>query len=155
VLVDLERWFGKLPYIREDNYTFVTCGDWDLSNCLKNEARQKKLGVRPFLRAYINIKKYFDAVMKSEKRVSGMMEMLQVLGIKHEGKHHSGIDDVLNICNICIELVRKHGATFPVKEVNRVKYYVPADPDIEYLLVLDFEATCIKDSKIQPCPEII
>lgn len=84
-----------------------------------------------------------------------MMKMLQVLDFKHEGKHHSGIDEVLNICNICIELVRKHGATFPVKEINRVKYYVLADPDIEYLLVLDFEATCIKDSKIQSCPEII
>lgn len=44
-----------------------------------------------------------------------MMEMINVLGIKHEGKHHSGIDDVLNICNICVELIRTHGATFPIK----------------------------------------
>jgi inhibitor of KinA sporulation pathway (predicted exonuclease) len=44
-----------------------------------------------------------------------MMEMINVLGLKHEGKHHSGIDDVLNICNICVGLIRKHGATFPIK----------------------------------------
>ena len=155
VLINLERWFSMLPYLKQDNFTIVTCGDWDLSNCLKNEAKHKKLNVRPLLRNYINIKKYFDVVMKRENKVSGMMEMIQLLGLKHEGKHHSGIDDVLNICNICVELVRKHGATFPAKEVNRVKYYLPAEPNIEYLLVLDFEATCIKDMKIQPCPEII
>lgn len=64
-LQDLQRWFEKLPYIKENNYTFVTCGDWDLSNCLKNEAKHKKINVRPFLRSYINIKKYFDIVMNN------------------------------------------------------------------------------------------
>ena len=39
--------------------------------------------------------------------------MLEVLNIKHEGKHHSGIDDVKNICNICIELIKSYGAKFP------------------------------------------
>jgi inhibitor of KinA sporulation pathway (predicted exonuclease) len=62
--------------------------------------------------------------MKYQKRVSGMMEMINSLDLKHEGKHHSGIDDVLNICNICVELIRKHGATFAKKEINRVKYFV-------------------------------
>lgn len=104
-----------MPYLKEDNYTFVTCGDWDLSNCLKNEAKHKKLNIRPFLRSYINIKKYFDIVMKNQKKVSGMMEMISALGLKHGGKHHSGIDDVLNICSICVELIRAHGATFPKK----------------------------------------
>jgi hypothetical protein len=30
------------------------------------------------------------------------MEMLNILKIPHYGKHHSGIDDVKNICEICI-----------------------------------------------------
>lgn len=30
------------------------------------------------------------------------MKMIEILNIKHEGRHHSGIDDVTNICNICI-----------------------------------------------------
>ena len=41
-------------------------------------------------------------------RANGMMEMLKELKLPHEGKHHSGIDDVANICNICIELVSRH-----------------------------------------------
>ena len=84
-----------------------------------------------------------------------MMQMINELGLKHQGKHHSGIDDVLNICNICINLIKSHGATFPRKQINTVKFYVAAQPGIQFLLVLDFEATCIKDQKIQPCPEII
>lgn len=36
---------------------------------------------------------------------TGMMGMLKGLNIPHEGKHHSGIDDVHNICNICIKLL--------------------------------------------------
>ena len=79
----------------------VTCGDWDLSNCLKTEARHKKLYIKKYLRSYINIKKYFAKVM-GVPSVSGMMEMLKALNIGHEGRHHSGIDDVSNICSICI-----------------------------------------------------
>lgn len=123
MLQHVEEWFLKLPYIKEDNYTFVTCGDWDLANCLKTEAKHKKLAIKPFLHSYINIKKYYDIVMKTDHRVSGMMKMLEDLGLKHEGKHHSGIDDVLNICAICVELIRNHGATFPKKQINQVKYY--------------------------------
>lgn len=43
--------------------------------------------------------------------------MLKVLGLKHEGKHHSGIDDVANIANICIDLMANHHARFPKTEI--------------------------------------
>jgi inhibitor of KinA sporulation pathway (predicted exonuclease) len=47
-----------------------------------------------------------------------MMDMLRVLGIKHEGRHHSGIDDVANISQLCMELISKRNATFPRTEVT-------------------------------------
>jgi len=37
----------------------------------------------------------------------GMMTMLQRLGIKHTGRHHSGIDDVKNICKIVQKMLMK------------------------------------------------
>jgi hypothetical protein len=43
--------------------------------------------------------------------------MLDILNIKHEGKHHSGIDDVKNIANICVDLIRTFNATFPKNEI--------------------------------------
>ena len=44
------------------------------------------------------------------------------------------------------------------RKKDHVKYYLPAEnnkPELQFLLVLDFEATCIKNNKIYPCPEII
>ena len=67
VLINVEICCSKLPYIKKENYKFVTCGDWNLSKCLKNEANQKKIAVQPFLRAYINIKKYFEVVIKTRR----------------------------------------------------------------------------------------
>lgn len=56
-----------------------------------------------------------------------MMTMLKGLGIPHEGRHHSGIDDVTNICHICIELHHKYKAPFPKTEINRVAFHLPAE----------------------------
>jgi hypothetical protein len=38
--------------------------------------------------------------------------MLEILDIKHEGKHDSGIDDVKNIVNICVDLIKTEKAEF-------------------------------------------
>ena len=35
---------------------FVTCGNWDLNTCLNNEAKCKKLEIKPYLRKFLNIK---------------------------------------------------------------------------------------------------
>ena len=96
----MDKWFCKLDYLKEDNFAFVTCGDWDLRTCLRQEAREKKLYIKNYLRKYINIKKYYAKVLGEESH--GMMGMLKKLGLKHEGRHHSGIDDVKNITNICL-----------------------------------------------------
>ncbi len=61
----------------------------------------------------MNLKSYFPKLVKIKGRANGMMEMLKCLNLKHEGKHHSGIDDVKNLCNICLELIKEHDAKFP------------------------------------------
>jgi len=33
-------------------------------------------------------------------KANGMMDMLRILNLKHEGRHHCGIDDCQNIANI-------------------------------------------------------
>jgi ubiquitin C-terminal hydrolase len=51
----------------------LTCGDWDLNNCLRREAKEKALKIPSYLKKYINIKKYFVKVMKWKERSRGMM----------------------------------------------------------------------------------
>jgi inhibitor of KinA sporulation pathway (predicted exonuclease) len=118
-LEDFDKWIRALPTINEENSAFVTCGDWDLSTCLRAEAETKGIELKGYLKRYINIKKYFAKLLRTD-RLMDLMDMLKTLGVKHEGKHHSGIDDVANISNICIELISKHGATFPRTEVVRL-----------------------------------
>ena len=83
VLEHLENWLKNLPYITPHNYIFVTCGDWDICSCLKHEAKHKELLIKPFLRQYINIKKYFVKVFKGVNKPVEMMHMLNLLGLKH------------------------------------------------------------------------
>lgn len=56
-----------------------------------------------------------------------MMSMLKGLGLPHEGRHHSGIDDVQNICNVCVELYHKFNAHFPKTEIDSVAFHLPAE----------------------------
>ncbi|XP_005098403.1 ERI1 exoribonuclease 3 [Aplysia californica] len=84
---------------------FVTCGDWDLKTMLPKQCAALDLAPRPYLRSWINIKKsYADMTGTFPK---GMMFMLDRLNLKHEGRHHSGIDDCRNIANIAVEMVKK------------------------------------------------
>jgi ERI1 exoribonuclease 3 len=82
------------------NWVFVTCGDWDLRTCLPREANFKKIQYKPYFKSYINIKKVFPNNPK------GMLEMLQAMKIPHTGRHHSGIDDVRNIAEVLIGMLR-------------------------------------------------
>jgi len=41
------------------NFVFMTCGDWDLQTCLRNEADFKKLSLQPYWKSWINIKASF------------------------------------------------------------------------------------------------
>ena len=63
VLDDFYKWIESLKYLQEGNHTFLTCGDWDLNNCLRNETKAKGLKIPKYLKQYINIKKYFVKVM--------------------------------------------------------------------------------------------
>ena len=60
------------------------------------------------------------AVFEDKKGGTGMMNMLKDLKIDHEGKHHSGIDDVRNICKICLGLLAR-GFNYERKYINYVK----------------------------------
>ena len=91
--------------IIKNNFTFVTCGDWDLGTCLHNEAKYKKLIYKDYFNNWINIKKVFGSLTGYTK--VGMTGMLKEFNIKLVGKHHSGIDDTRNISSIVLHLLEE------------------------------------------------
>ncbi|KAL5021933.1 hypothetical protein ScPMuIL_001088 [Solemya velum] len=95
---------------------FVTCGDWDLKTMLPSQCQFFNLPMQSYFRQWINIKKPFAEAMGVYPK--GMMPMLKMLGVKHQGRHHSGIDDCKNIANILCGLLRR-GHVFKVTGTNQ------------------------------------
>lgn len=45
-LENLDKWIFSQPYLHSKNFVFMTCGDWDLANCLRKECREKNIEPR-------------------------------------------------------------------------------------------------------------
>eukprot|EP01084_Bolivina_argentea_P154612 269477_1 len=95
------------------NSCIVTCGDWDLKTCWTEQKRISNCEIAALFHSWINIKIIFKQNTYNNYYHNGfsMMSMLQHLNIKHTGRHHSGIDDVKNICKIVQRLLQM-GAKF-------------------------------------------
>lgn len=107
--------------ILESNFSFITCGDWDLKTCLRNELKYKGVLQYPnYLKQWVNVKFNFYDYMNWSEQTTGMPGMLKRLGLTLEGRHHSGIDDCKNIAKIVISLLKKK-----VSFTKRVCRFVP------------------------------
>lgn len=86
-----------------DDYIVMTCGDWDLQTMIPNQCDDYGIHLPSFYNKWMNIQIEFGnmyGINKKEGR--GMMKMLKHLGIRHIGRHHSGLDDCRNLANILI-----------------------------------------------------
>lgn len=111
-------------------YCIVTCGDWDLRTMLPSQIRllhSTTTGQLPPVpkawECWCNIKHYAcspEAVPAYEKRglkppgkVGDMLDLLELLQLPHEGRHHSGIDDCRNIASIVCRFIQDGCFPFP------------------------------------------
>lgn len=117
------QWIKDNTNNLDNTFYFVTCGHWDLLSMLPTDMRKKKVIDYPKIyRRYINIKFPFENIT-GEKRM-GMAGMLDHLGLKLEGRHHSGIDDSKNIGRMLEELINR-GWVFDDSIVSYVEYKPP------------------------------
>lgn len=107
VLMMFDQWMEKEGLLRNDvRSIFVTCGDWDLFTMLPSQCKFFNLKCASYFNHWINIKRSFAKTTGSKGRTD-MMEMLKILKIPHQGRHHSGIDDCRNISQILGDLARR------------------------------------------------
>lgn len=109
VMKEFGQWMVTNEMYREDgtpNVLFLTYGDWDLQTALPKQCKYSKIKVPSYFRTWGNVKTYFKEGY-GEKKGPGMMGMLEFLGIKHVGRHHSGIDDCRNIMQIVIHMLNE------------------------------------------------
>ncbi|PAV58666.1 hypothetical protein WR25_10048 [Diploscapter pachys] len=109
VLEDFDVWLGE-NQIKQTNFTFVTCGDWDLKFALPDECQAKKIEIPEYFKKWINLKKAY-AKYTGRYPKGDLKEMLAGCNLTLEGRHHSGIDDTKNICRI-VETLYKGGYKF-------------------------------------------
>ncbi|EGT46822.1 hypothetical protein CAEBREN_23366 [Caenorhabditis brenneri] len=111
VLEDFDAWMKEDSRLKTGNFAFVTCGDWDLKVALPNEAKFKNIQTPEYMKQWINVKKAYAAHTNHFAR--GMPELLKIYNLKLQGRHHSGIDDVANICEI-VRCLGKDGHNYRI-----------------------------------------
>jgi inhibitor of KinA sporulation pathway (predicted exonuclease) len=92
VLSRFKNWIRK-----HKNPIFCSWGDFD-KNQIKQDCIYHKQPY-PFGNDHINLKKEFSKVQGIKKRI-GIARAIKLCGLKFEGKHHRGIDDVRNIISL-------------------------------------------------------
>lgn len=112
VLEEFDKWMSENNLVKPQvNSCFVTCGDWDLKTMLPSQCKYFKLPIRDYFRKWINIKKVFEEA--TGQKAKGMPGMLTTLGLRLDGRHHSGIDDSKNIAKILVELAKVYPSMQP------------------------------------------
>jgi inhibitor of KinA sporulation pathway (predicted exonuclease) len=115
-----KHYFWIIDQIGNDNLDkliFVTCGSWDFEYALYNEIIRwlnnndlllEHPNIYSFIaniptiyKRYINVKNLYE--MKFNKKNS-MLGIVEELNIECEGRHHSGLDDSINIGKIFVEV---------------------------------------------------
>ena len=86
------------------NFTFLTCGNWDLKYMLPEQAKLSRVKIHSSFQKWINIKHEYQKFYNQQPR--GMVYMLDSLGLELIGRHHSGIDDCRNIANIVVRMLQ-------------------------------------------------
>ncbi|XP_043941290.1 ERI1 exoribonuclease 3 [Protopterus annectens] len=104
----VDDWMKKEDLLNPDvRSVFVTCGDWDLKTMLPGQCEYLGLQVPDYFKQWINLKKVYASTTGIWPRKNDLISMIHGLQLKHVGRHHSGIDDCLNIASIMRELVRR------------------------------------------------
>jgi len=107
VLSRFVSWYNS-HHLSPSNSSFVTCGQWDLVTMLPEQCRYSGQTVPSMLDVgssgeFVNIKLTYQTT--TGKYGKGLMAMQNHLGLKFEGRLHSGIDDCRNIWFVMKSLV--------------------------------------------------
>ena len=106
-------------HIKLNTCVIVTCGNWDMVTMARKEYKNYGIkNVHSIYKRFVNIKQDFCTFYKRNKQL-GMDGMLNILKLKLDGTHHSGIDDCRNISKIVIKMF-SDGLAFDAMNVVNV-----------------------------------
>lgn len=104
VLSKFEQWLTDHKLGSEYKFGVVTDGHWDMGLCFSRQCRLCSIPVPKFARKWINLRKLYRNFYKVSKGT--LEDMVKNLGMRFEGRPHSGIDDARNIARILQKMVQ-------------------------------------------------
>lgn len=115
VLQRVVLWLQEKELGTKYKYVLLTDGSWDMSKFLNIQCRVSRIRYPQFARKWINIRKSYGNFYKVPRTQTKLNVMLEKLGLKYEGRPHSGLDDSRNIARIALRML-KDGCQLRVNE---------------------------------------
>ncbi|XP_055722706.1 3'-5' exoribonuclease 1-like [Salvelinus fontinalis] len=106
VLERVVLWLQEKELGTKYKYTLLTDGSWDMSKFMNTQCRLNRLRYPQFAKKWINIKKLYGNFYKVPRTQTKLSSMLEKLGLKYEGRPHSGLDDSRNIAHIVMRMLQ-------------------------------------------------
>lgn len=86
------------------NCAFITWGNSDFGVFMHEECRRKGIKKPPLFNQWIDMQKIYGNLYRCESKVN-LLDALTNLGLKFEGRKHSGIDDAKNLALLTYKMV--------------------------------------------------
>ncbi|KAK0153519.1 3'-5' exoribonuclease 1 [Merluccius polli] len=115
VLQRVVLWLQERELGTKHKYALLTDGSWDMSKFLNIQCRVSRIRYPQFAKKWINIRKSYGNFYKVPRTQTKLSTMLEKLGLRYEGRPHSGLDDSRNIARIALRML-KDGCQLRVNE---------------------------------------
>uniref|UniRef100_UPI00398E653A 3'-5' exoribonuclease 1 isoform X1 n=2 Tax=Pristiophorus japonicus TaxID=55135 RepID=UPI00398E653A len=99
-------WMREKELGTKCRYAVLTDGSWDMCKFLNVQCHLSSIEYPRFAKKWINIRKSYGNFYKVPRTQTKLTSMLEKLGMKYEGRPHSGLDDSRNIARIAIRMLQ-------------------------------------------------
>lgn len=106
VLQRAVTWLQERELGTKYKYAILTDGAWDMSKFLNIQCRISRIRYPHFAKKWINIRKSYGNFYKVPRTQTKLSTMLEKMGLKYEGRPHSGLDDSRNIARIALRMLQ-------------------------------------------------
>ncbi|KAI8995886.1 ribonuclease H-like domain-containing protein [Gaertneriomyces semiglobifer] len=118
VLRDFETWLSQYAQPPYRNTLFITDGPWDIRDFIRKQCHHSRISRPGYLRSFVDLRRlYTDFYARERQNLNGMLEEM---GMRFEGREHSGRDDARNIARIAMGMMNE-GCLFTPNYEVRVK----------------------------------
>jgi len=89
---------------------FMLCGSWDLEHAFVNQCHLSTVTQPQWSKSWIDLKSEFERTSRTyiNRSINDLLQMMEFHNVSHEGKLHSGKDDVENIIRLAKEMCKSY-----------------------------------------------